>query len=71
MLTPGRGNPVLSVTDPEIAFSCANVSCTTNASNSVKIPLNFVLILYLFELAIAKNHNKKLNTQLFELKFWF
>ena len=69
MFTPGKGNPLLSDTVPEIVFSCANVSCTTNANNNVKIPLNFVLIFYdLFELTNRKNHNKKLNTQLFKFQ---
>ncbi len=43
-LTPGNV-PEESDTVPETIFSCAKVICTTNASNSVKIPLNFVFII--------------------------
>ncbi len=42
-LTPGSG-PESSETVPETVF-CAKAKCTVNASNSVKIPLNFVFIL--------------------------
>ena len=44
-LTPGKP-PVLSDTVPETVFSCANDTCTINANNSVKTPLNFVFIFY-------------------------
>ena len=53
-LTPGRA-PYSSETVPEIVFVCAKLICTTNARNSVKIPLNFVFILLLFELFDFKN----------------
>ena len=43
-LTPGRA-PDASDTVPDTVFSCAKVICTRNASNSVKIPLNFVFII--------------------------
>ena len=44
-VTPGK-LPELSDTVPETVFSCANDTCTNNANNSVKIPLNFVFIFY-------------------------
>ena len=44
-LTPGKV-PDESDTVPETVLSCAKVICTINASNSVKIPLNFVFIVY-------------------------
>jgi len=43
-LTPGKALES-SETVPEIVFCCGKDICTTNASNSVKIPLNFVFIL--------------------------
>ena len=53
MLAPGNG-PVLSETTPVTVFSCANENCIDNANNSVKIHLNFDLILILFELVILQ-----------------
>jgi aspartate carbamoyltransferase regulatory subunit len=50
---PGIG-PVLSETTPVTVFSCANENCIDNASNSVKIHLNFDLILIFFELVILQ-----------------
>ena len=47
ILTPGNGS-VLSLTVPETVFSCAKDKCTTNARNSVRIPLNFVLIFLIY-----------------------
>jgi hypothetical protein len=52
-LAPGSG-PDLSETTPVTVFSCANENCIDNASNSVKIHLNFDLILILFELVILQ-----------------
>jgi hypothetical protein len=53
MLAPGTG-PVLSETTPVTVFSCANENCIDNANNSVKIHLNFDLILIFFELVIMQ-----------------
>jgi hypothetical protein len=50
MFTPATGIPDSSETVPETALSCANVTAQQNANNSVKIPLNFVFILIIFEL---------------------
>ena len=45
IFTPATGIPESSETVPETVLSCAKVTCTKNANNSVKIPLNFVFIL--------------------------